>query len=184
MCGQFAERGNKMYTSNVAYAFTKENWDELCEEAREDEDALNKCCSFDKLLGEADVDEDIIVDGKPYHVVCWNMVQWDGGDGDAVDFMNDAGSVLCGQHIRLGEDIDDVEICEKESFPCLLWQDGFDIAVRGASLSAYERETLLCEAVGALVEAAPDAARALKEKMEDRVGKNAELDRIFAKATA
>ena len=173
-----------MYTSNVAYAFTKECWDELRDEAKEDGDALNERCSFDKLLGKADVDEDIVGDGKPYHVVCWNMVRWDGGNGDAVDFMTDAGSVLCGQYIRLGENIDDVEISEKMGFPCLLWQDGFDIAVRGTSLSAYERETLLGEAVRALVEAAPDAARALKEKMENLVGKNAELDRVFARATA
>lgn len=169
------------YRSNVAFSFTKENWDKLCELAKTDRMALSERFSFEDLVSGADIEKEIVDAGEILHVVCWNWMKWNDNEGDAIEFFEEKGRPLAYEYIRIGEEDGDVDMdIVREGRAWGIEKDGIDIIVNGVTLNAYQRENLLKDVVKAFKEAAPEAAEAFYKEHWERLVCD-EYDKLFGK---
>lgn len=175
------------YVSNVAFTFTQDNWNKLCELAKTDKRAMNKRCPFEWMIGGyADVSKEVIGDdGKKYHIVYWNSVKWYDDCYDAIAFLEDEGRRLSHEYMRIGEEYGDIESDESAhdrsdgNRTYFLGRDGDDICISGVTMDSYLKGHFLPAVVKAFVEAAPEAAVKWKHENQGMYGGSDEFEELF-----
>ena len=168
------------YDSDVAFSFTKGNWEKLLDRIEQKGGEFQKEATW--LLKGANINQDYL-DGK-HHVVYWHNVQWQKYDPDSigvVKFFESIRQELSDEYMRVGENSGDFEYDSPESDDGIFLRDGDKIQIQGITLADYERKELLEKAVKAFVKAAPDAVYRFRKNNEKQYGCD-EFDQLFEEA--
>ena len=154
---------------NIGFSFTKNSWNKFCGLAKTDKRALNKSCSFEFLVNNASVNEDIVLKEGEFHAICWEYAKWPTGDGDAIDFFEDIGFKLCHECLTINcNDEEDVNVFGDDEAPYILSEEDGEISVRNVTLSANDKISLLPSLAAAFAKAAPEAAAEWKRSIGSR----------------
>ena len=145
------------YYSNVAFSFTKNNWKNLLDAIKHQNEEFQKEANW--LIKNADIGQDH-PDGK-HHILYWNYVKWYEHDPDSigvVKFFEHEGRQLANEYMRIGEESGDFEYDGAEDDEGMFMRDGDEIYIEGINLSNYQKNKMLRELVSAFMSVAPGAA--------------------------
>lgn len=128
------------YRSDVALAFTKENWDKIIEESKTDEAANNKFCSFKDIMRAAKV-----YDTPDSKILKFNLIKWYDSPGNegGIDFLQRMQKKYDGESLIVGEDLaTEHDYPNKEGIPEHFTVD-YNIFADNVDLSIYDKTNLL-----------------------------------------
>ena len=167
------------YCSQVAFSFTEENWDKVCELAKTDTMANNKNWPFDDLVKYADMNKEVEGSDGKRRILLWRSIKWYTECKDSINFFDKVARPLANEYMRIGEEIGDVD-AECHADDAFFSVDGNEIDIYGITMTSYQKDYMLPDIVKAFIEAAPDAARKWKEERGDKYyGGSEEFENMF-----